>query len=133
MRNSLSRSHSSFFTYLDINRFINLSNPQIAIIGDWNHGGLYNGNSFVKKEVSPTPEERIKKWIDFFDTCIYGKGIQGKTLYYYTMKEEKWKKTHNWPPEGFTRQRWYLDEGNTLNISKPEKCHLFCNLYLIFS
>jgi len=103
-----------------INRFINLSNPQIAIIGDWNHGGLYNGNSFVKKEVSPTPEERIKKWIDFFDTCIYGKGIQGKTLYYFTMKEEKWKKTHIWPPEGFTRRRWYLAEGNTLNLSKPE-------------
>ncbi len=111
--------------YIDaaINRFINLENPQICIIGDWNHGGMYIGNSLnpSKVEVSPTPEERITKWIDYFNKILYGEGIKGKTLYYYTMGEEKWKKTQIWPPNGQKRQRWYLTENNSLSTSKPEE------------
>ncbi len=110
--------------YVDsvINRFINLENPHIAIIGDWNHGASFPGNplSPEKHKVSPSPKERITKWIDFFENIIYGEDIQGKTLYYYTMGEEKWKKTHSWPPEGMNRQKWYLTDGNTLSVSKPE-------------
>lgn len=110
--------------YIDahINRFVNLKNPHIAIIGDWNHGALYRGNPLRPNdmEVSPSPPERITTWIDFFDSVLYGDGIQGKTLYYYTMGEEIWKMTHIWPPEGTKRQKWYLSENNALAIVKPE-------------
>ncbi len=110
--------------YVDavINRFINLKNPQIGIIGDWNHGARLPGNPFYPNRtiVSPTLKERISTWINFFDTCLYGEGIKDKTLYYYTMGEEKWKKTRIWPPIGQRIQRWYLTENNTLSISKPE-------------
>ncbi|MHA2281113.1 MAG: CocE/NonD family hydrolase [Promethearchaeota archaeon] len=105
-----------------IHRFINLKNPHIAIIGDWNHGGLYPANPLKpdKKVVSPTPRERIKTWIDTFESTIYGEGFQGKTLYYYTMGEEKWKKTQVWPPEGQIRQHWFLEEEFALTTSKPK-------------
>ena len=110
--------------YIDahINRFINLKNPHIAIIGAWNHGALYPADPLNpdKPEVTPSPMERITTWIDFFDSILYGEGIKGKTMYYYTMGEEKWNKTQVWPPEGFTRMKWYLSENNTITTKKPE-------------
>jgi len=105
-----------------IHRFLNLKNPHIAIIGDWNHGAVYPANPLKpdKLEVSPTPRERITTWIDIFESVIYGEGFQGKTLYYYTMGEEKWKMTHVWPPEGQIRQKWFFEEEFALSTSKPK-------------
>ena len=104
-----------------ITRFINLKNPTIAILGDWNHGLRFSANQFFPdRPVNPTPRERVNAWVNFFDICLKGNGIQGKTLYYYTMVEEKWKKTDVWPPEGHTRKLWYLSENNTLTTSIPQ-------------
>ncbi|MHA2400125.1 MAG: CocE/NonD family hydrolase [Promethearchaeota archaeon] len=105
-----------------IHRFINLKNPHIAIIGDWNHGAAFPGNPLKpdKTEVSPTPKERITTWIDIFESILFGEGFQEKTLYYYTMGEEKWKMTHVWPPQGQIRQKWFLEEEFGLSTSKPK-------------
>lgn len=104
-----------------ITRFINLKNPMIAILGDWNHGLGFSANQFFPdRSVTPTPTERVNAWVNFFDICLKGNGIQGKTLYYYTMVEEKWNKTNRWPPEGHTRKLWYLSENNTLSTSIPQ-------------
>lgn len=109
--------------YVDviIHRFANLDNPQIAILGDWNHGASYPANQFFPErvKVTPSPRERINAWINFFDKCVKGNSIQGKTLYYYTMVEEKWKKTIIWPPKGQKMQRWYLSENNSLSRTLP--------------
>jgi len=110
--------------YIDahLNRFINLKNPHIAIIGAWNHGAGYSADTLNPDKVDtiPSPTERITTWINFFDTILYGEGIQGKTLFYYTMGEDKWKKTYVWPPEGTKRQRFYLSENNCLSNEKPD-------------
>ena len=37
------------------------------------------------------------------------------------MGEEKWKKSHIWPPSGHSFQRWYLQKNNGLNTKKPEE------------
>lgn len=104
-----------------ITRFINLKNPMIAILGDWTHGLRYSANQFFpNRPVNPKPTESVHAWVNFFDICLKGRGIQGKTLYYYTMVEEKWKKTHVWPPVGQTRKLWYLSENNTLSTSIPQ-------------
>jgi len=106
-----------------IYRFQNLKNPQIGILGDWNHGAAFPANPFFPKRkiVSPTPKERVRAWLNFFDKCVKGEGIQGKTLYYYTMVEEKWKKTNFWPPEGLKMQRWYFAENNGLITTIPQE------------
>ena len=109
--------------YVDaiITRFINLKNPLIAILGDWSHGARYSANQFFPdRSVIPTPTDRINAWVNFFDICLKGNGIHGKTLYYYTMVEEKWKKTNVWPPEGHSKKRWYLSENNTLSNTIPQ-------------
>jgi putative CocE/NonD family hydrolase len=102
-----------------INRFLNIDNPMITIMGDWNHGARTTANPFFpsKTQVSPTPKERHNAWVGFFNQCLKEEGIKGKTLYYYTMVEEKWKKTSVWPPEGHSMQRWYLTDNNGLSTS----------------
>ena len=111
--------------YVDaiIHRFLNLENPMIAILGDWNHGAHLSANQFFleRNKVNPTPRERINAWMNFFDKCIYGNKFQGKTLYYYTMVEEQWKKTTLWPPEGIKNLRLYLFENYSLTREKPYK------------
>lgn len=110
--------------YVDvvINRFLNLKNPQIAILGDWNHGAMLPANPFhpSRTTVIPSPKDRVNAWVNFFDTYLRGEGIQGKMLYYFTMGEEKWKKTEIWPPIGHTMQRWYFAENNALSTTIPQ-------------
>ena len=103
-----------------IHRFLNLNNSMIVIMGDWNHGARFSANQFViRSTVIPSPRDRINAWVNFFDICTKGEGITGKTIYYYTMVEEKWKKTKEWPPEGQTMRRWYLSENNSLSTKSP--------------
>jgi putative CocE/NonD family hydrolase len=105
-----------------IHRFMNLSNPQIAILGDWNHGARESANHFFpnRSSVTPSPKDKVNAWINFFEKCIYGDGIQGKVIYYYTLAEEKWKKSKVWPPIGHNYQKWYFSENFILREEKPE-------------
>lgn len=105
-----------------IQNFLNLNNPMIAILGDWNHGAVYPANQFFPERTNVTPQigDRINAWINFFDQCIFGEGISSKTLYYYTLVEEKWKKTNIWPPEGQTLRKWYFSDNFSLSELKPE-------------
>ncbi len=111
--------------YVDavIHRFLNLTNPMIAILGDWNHGAVSPANQFFSNRttVTPSPNERINAFINFFDACIYDDGIKEKVLHYYTMAEEEWKKTSVWPPKGHKYQRWYLTENLALSKEMPDK------------
>jgi putative CocE/NonD family hydrolase len=111
--------------YVDaiIHRFLNIKNPMIGILGDWNHGAHLPANQFFpdRTKVTPSPRDKINGWMNFFDKCIFGKGIQGKILYYYTMVEEQWKKTNIWPPEGHNYIRFYLSENYFLSGDMPDR------------
>ena len=106
-----------------VNRFMNTSTPQIAILGDWSHGAVYPANQFFPNRtfVTPTPKDKVNAWINFFDKCVFGDGIQGKTIYYYTLAEEKWKKSNVWPPKGHYYQKWYFSENNSLIRVEPKE------------
>jgi putative CocE/NonD family hydrolase len=106
-----------------VNRFMNTSTPQITILGDWSHGAGYPANQFFPNRtfVTPTPEDKVNAWINFFDKCVYGDAIQGKTIYYYTLSEEKWKKSTVWPPKGHFYQKWYFSENNSLMREEPKE------------
>ncbi|NHJ20133.1 MAG: CocE/NonD family hydrolase [Candidatus Lokiarchaeota archaeon] len=105
-----------------IHRFMNTPNPHIAILGDWSHGAILPANQFFpnRTTVTPAPRDKVNAWINFYDKCIYGEGIQGKVIYYYTLVEEKWKKSNVWPPFGHNYQKWYFSDNFTLTQEKPE-------------
>ncbi|MDD1779394.1 MAG: CocE/NonD family hydrolase [Candidatus Helarchaeota archaeon] len=106
-----------------IHRFLNFSNPQKAVIGDWDHRQKSRASPIHshKKPVAPSEADQIRDWVVFYRESVAGNGITGRELYYYTMGEEIWKKTETWPLENQVMVPWYLDENNTLNPSKSQK------------
>jgi putative CocE/NonD family hydrolase len=107
-----------------ISRFQNYSNPQRAVIGPWNHGGLFHASPYVPvgKPVEPSEPEQWMECLRFLDHHLMGvedEDTAEKLLIYYTLGEERWKRTGVWPPEGGTTQRWYLSAEGRLSQSTP--------------
>ncbi len=104
-----------------ISSFMTLKNPQRTLVGPWNHGASQNASPYL----SPTSQgvRQRFEWLRFFD--YYLKGVTAanampvKTLFYFTMGEEKWKATKSWPPAGSTSVRWYMSADNALAPIAP--------------
>jgi putative CocE/NonD family hydrolase len=103
-----------------IRSFMTFKNPQRTIVGAWNHGASQNASPYL----SPTSQgvrSRLE-WLRFFDYYLKGvdtKAMPDKTLFYYTMGEEKWKTTKSWPPAGTTSVRGYFAADNMLALTAP--------------
>lgn len=108
-----------------IRRFLTFDNAQRAVIGAWDHVGRFHASPYQSPHTPADPSlpEQWREMLRFFDAYLkdMDNGVRSeKILFYYTMGEEKWKKTQVWPPEGTTTQRWYLAENNTLSPNEPE-------------
>lgn len=102
-----------------LHRFVNLENPQRAVIGAWSHRFKHHASPYCrpKSKVIPSLEEGWGEALDFFDENLKRDSTElrpDKLLCYFTLGEEKWKTTSVWPPAGTRSQRWYLAEGNML-------------------
>jgi len=104
-----------------IESFLTFKNPFIGIIGAWSHGAGWYSSPYAmsKKEVIPNYEFQYGAFVHFFDACVKEEISSEKTLYYYTMGEETWKKTDVWPPSGQIRSNWYFSENFAISNSKP--------------
>jgi putative CocE/NonD family hydrolase len=104
-----------------IKRFMTYSNPMRAIIGDWDHEIIRKTNPYFYKKYQLSIDDSVKQnaRLDFFELCINQK-FDEKVLYYYTMGEEKWKRTEIWPPAGHRLERWYFSDYNELSQIKPQ-------------
>lgn len=103
-----------------IKSFLNLNNPQRAMIGAWNHGASQNASPYFS-----AGSQRVSilyEWLRFFDHHLKGVDTDigsEKILFYYTMGEERWKATRVWPVAGTKTERWYMDANNLLSRSAP--------------
>ncbi len=106
-----------------LTRYRNFSNPQVVIIAPLSHGGDYNVDPFASNHTPPVPstEEQFKMEADFFDRVLRNERPEPieSSVQYYTMGEGRWHTTKTWPPEGFSTERLYFRERNTLNTSAP--------------
>ncbi|HSF14030.1 MAG TPA: CocE/NonD family hydrolase [Vicinamibacteria bacterium] len=95
-----------------LHRFKTLTVPQKAIIGPWSHGGGYHASPYRPPdlETDPSPEAQLNESLCYFDRYLKGvdNGTEEHTLFYYTLGEEKWKKTSVWPPLEIHYMRLYL-------------------------
>lgn len=105
-----------------IHRFLNFNNPQKAVIGDWCHRAKNRASPFYshKAPAKVKKEDQIREWVMFYKKCLNNEFNSYKELYYYTMGEEKWKKTTTWPPANQEMVPWYLDEKSKLSKNKPK-------------
>ncbi len=106
-----------------IRRFLTISNPQVAVVGPWNHGANQHASPY-----SPRPLDVTEHWqesLRFFDHYLKEQptgieaDVQARMLYYFTMGEERWKQTSTWPPQGVVPKRWYLRENHSLLPEVP--------------
>lgn len=107
-----------------LRRFLTFDNAQRAVIGAWEHGGRFHASPYQPSDLPADPilPEQWLEMLRFFDAYLkdMDNGVRSdKVLFYYTMGEEKWKKTEVWPPEGTVNQRWYLAENNALSPAEP--------------
>ena len=98
-----------------IEGYLNTNNTQKVLIGPWDHGPHDNVSPFVdSKEVKLNVKTEMLR---FFDCHLKGinNGIdEEKTIYYYTIGEEKWKKTYTWPLPNQVNATYYLSNDNKL-------------------
>lgn len=103
-----------------IRSFLTFSNSQRAIIGSWNHGASQNASPYFS--VNSQRIAIMYEWLRFFDYYLKGidTGVESeKVLFYYTMGEERWKRTSVWPVAGTQNLRLYLAGDNSLSESAP--------------
>lgn len=103
-----------------VKRYLLVTTPGSKLmLGPWDHNGLHN--------VSPTSLGKARfdhtaEALEFFD--YYCKGIEtalvdAPPVRYYTMIEDRWKSSETWPPTGFERLVFYLDDGARLSRQSP--------------
>jgi putative CocE/NonD family hydrolase len=100
-----------------------LTNAQLTIIGPWTHGAREDVNVFDPNEkLDPSTsaqDQLIQCYLSHEVMSDKPSALAGKTLLYFTMGENKWKATHEWPIAGTRRERLYLQAGNGLTAAKP--------------
>jgi hypothetical protein len=105
-----------------LSRFFTFANPQRLEIGPWSHGGSHHTDPFLPEDTAadPQPSAQFEELISYFDRHLKGEGAPGEhVIRYYTMNEGVWRTTTEWPPPGFSTERWYFDRGNTLTREPP--------------
>jgi putative CocE/NonD family hydrolase len=133
-REELAESHTVSFgwgSWMDagtadavIRRFLTFDNAMRAAIGTWEHGGRFHASPYQAPDAAPCPGLRgqYEEMLRFFDAHLkdVDNGVADeKTLFYYTMGEERWHRTSIWPPEGVQMQRWYLHANEALATEAP--------------
>ena len=110
-----------------LRRFLTFDNARWAVIGPWNHGGQYHASPYRSPRTPTTPPLPAQWWelVRFFDAYLKDDGDDAvrseRALFYYTLGQERWKRTATWPPAGTTMQRWYLREERALLPAAPER------------
>lgn len=101
--------------------FASFNSPVHAIIGPWNHDGSYHVDPFFDKAIaSDTAESRtltLQSLDDYFKKPQF---TANRQVDYYTLGENRWKSTSQWPLPNTDRQRWYCEKNQQLTKVQPE-------------
>ncbi len=104
-----------------IRAFMESTGPRRGTIGAWTHGLSRNAYSGLDRW-PPVPRLEVQ-WaeaLNFFDDELRkGKPLEGRILRYFTMEENRWKSTSEWPIPGTVTESWYLGPQGTLSPGSP--------------
>ena len=107
-----------------LRRFMTVSNPQRVMVGPWSHGGGHHVSPFLADD-APTDPPQLTQYSE--DLCFLEQrvkerdvGMGERLLVYYTMGEERWKTTTEWPLPGTVQQDWYLGPDNSFSATPAD-------------
>lgn len=106
-----------------LHRFMTLRNPQRVVVGAWSHGGYEHASPYLPPD-APTDPAVGRQYLDdlcFLEQHVRGRdaGMADRVLAYYTMGEERWKTTTEWPIPGTRMTPWYFADGGRLAADEP--------------
>ena len=106
--------------------------PVQVILGPFNHEGTYIVDPFKAGDgTNPdkTPLDEGRTWrIDFLNQVFNGSAKEGdktstksieRCVHYYTLGENRWKKSQQWPLPNTTMRRFYFNGDHQLTPTKP--------------
>ena len=98
-----------------IDGYNNTTNTKRVLLGPWDHGPTGNASPFAAttKLTFPIFTEMLR----FFDHYLKGidNGIDKEPLFnYFTIGEEKWKASNEWPPANTQMLKYYFSHDTTL-------------------
>lgn len=107
-----------------LGRYQTLSNPQELVIAPFTHGGKHDTDPYLPhdKPVSPSMDKQYQALVEFFDPLLKDKQRDKKPekkISYYTMGENAWKTSKQWPPAGIVSKSYFFDAGGTLGETPP--------------
>jgi len=106
-----------------LGRFMTIDNPQLVLIGPWDHGAYNDADPFHEfdRPVAPSREQQFAQMISFFDRFLKQDGDATITseISYYTLGADRWSSTRVWPPEGFSTETWYFSADGGLSTAMP--------------
>ncbi len=97
------------YQHAAIKRYLNLESPhKKLIIGPWDHMGRHNASPANPGKTAFDHFSEVLKFFDFhlkgIDTGIYNE----QPIHYFTMGEEKWKGSDQWPPSQMQQETFFL-------------------------
>jgi len=104
-----------------LSRFASNKTSNRYIIGPWSHGAKFDANPLNEKEheLDMSYEKQYSKIIEFLEPLIvhidHMQSPIQPYLEYYTMGENKWKKTNIWPPAKSHYVEWFLSNNQILS------------------
>jgi putative CocE/NonD family hydrolase len=102
--------------------FNTFSNRQIGVIGAWSHEKTTHGSPYLKPKSKPDPT-RPFQWAalaQFFEHTLRDDQFpQQKTLFYYTLGAETWRRTFAFPLPNTEEQTWFFREDHHLSLEAP--------------
>ena len=102
--------------------------PVNAVIGPWDHGGERDAGPYVNDERfrEVDENEQLIACLQFFDAYLKTAAPAGQKypITYYTMGENKWKQTQQWPPRGVSMVNYYFNADSTLSKTSSDNAQI---------
>jgi len=103
-----------------LNRWASSDAPMVLYIGPWNHDASQDANPYLPPDapLEMGAEEQRAMEVSFFDQHLKGSSEPAaRSIHYFTLGENVWKQTSEWPPPGTRTQPLYLRAAGVLSSS----------------
>lgn len=93
--------------------FENVPEVREVYIGAWSHTGEHGASLGRRSRPDPSLEVQFERQIEFLRTCLHDPP-RSRVLRYYTMGEDAWHDSTQWPPVGTTIKDYSLTAAGEL-------------------